>query len=69
MTFRQEEKTSSLCAWLPGFTRELISGTDPSPGITEERSMAADLIHLTMAFSFLVLWGIIGHITMAGRQS
>jgi hypothetical protein len=31
--------------------------------------MAADLIHFTMAFSFLVLWGIIGHFTVAGRQS
>jgi hypothetical protein len=31
--------------------------------------MAADLIHFTMAFSFLILWGIIGHFTVAGRQS
>jgi hypothetical protein len=31
--------------------------------------MAADLIHMTMAFSFIVLWGIIGHLTVADRQS
>ncbi len=34
----------------------------------EECPMAADFIHLTMAFAFLVLWAIIGHFAVVDRQ-
>ena len=39
------------------------------PRDVEECPMAADFIHLTMAFAFLVLWAIIGQFAVVNRQA
>ena len=31
--------------------------------------MPTDLIHLTMAFTFVALWAVIGHIAVVRRRS